>query len=347
MKVSLKGLIAFMIIFNLISCGSAKNDEQIKENVSVEKPVEEIKEEKVEEQKEEVKEEVKEEKTQKKNEDTKEEVIVGKNDILRYHYRRIAKKIDPNVSFDGVNLEKYRITDTEIFFGDNEELALDLEKFRPIFKSGVGLPSLYYGATLNPKKREVDMTKKHLVFTFDDGPRNKNHEAIREIFNEYDQTASFFVLGEMVKKNPQMIVKTYLDGHEIMGHSYTHPNLTKLSSEKVWEEYQKTNDEIFKVIGLDVWRIRPPYGAANDRVRDIVGGRENSILWDVDSLDWKSRNVDKIVARVLPVVKDGDVVLFHDLYKETYEAVKYMVPILIEQGYQFISYEDMMNIKNR
>ncbi|WP_156300276.1 polysaccharide deacetylase family protein [Streptobacillus canis] len=350
MKRSVKGLIALIILFSLFSCSNAKDEEKVVESVSVEKHVEEIKEEvkQEEEKKEEKVEETKvEEKVEEKpkKEETKEEVVTQSNDIFRYHYKKIARTIDPNVNFNGVNINKYRITDTEIFIGDNEELVLNLEKFKAIFKSGMGLPSLYNGATLTPKKREVDMTKKHIVFTFDDGPRNKYHELIREVFNQYDQTASFFLVGEVVKKNPHMVVKTYLDGHEIMGHTTNHPNLTKLSPEKIWKEYQSTNDEIFRTIGLDVRHLRPPYGAANQKVRDVVGGKENIVLWNVDSEDWKSRNVDKIVSRVLPVVKDGDVVLFHDLYLESYEAVKYMVPILIEQGYQFISYEDMVKLK--
>ncbi|WP_064605729.1 polysaccharide deacetylase family protein [Streptobacillus moniliformis] len=327
MKRRVKVFAAFIITFSLISCMNTKNEEKVVEDIKIEKKVEEEKE------------------VQKKEE--QQEKIIKTDDILRYHYKKIAKSIDPNIDFENVNVRKFRVTDTDIYFGDNEELVLNLEKFKAIFKSNVGLPSLYQGEELIPKKREVDMSKKHIVFTFDDGPRNKYHELIREVFNEYDQTASFFLLGEVIKKNSSMVIKTYLDGHEIMGHSYTHPDLTKLSSEKIWKEYQNCNDEIFKVIGLDVKYIRPPYGAVNQKVKNVVGGKRNIVLWNVDSEDWKSRNVETIISRVLPVVKDGDVVLFHDLYLESYEAIKYMVPILIEQGYQFISYEDMIKIKNR
>ncbi|WP_064610479.1 polysaccharide deacetylase family protein [Streptobacillus moniliformis] len=327
MKRRVKVFAAFIITFSLISCMNTKNEEKVVEDIKIEKKVEEEKE------------------VQKKEE--QQEKIIKTDDILRYHYKKIAKSIDPNIDFENVNVRKFRVTDTDIYFGDNEELVLNLEKFKAIFKSNVGLPSLYQGEELIPKKREVDMSKKHIVFTFDDGPRNKYHELIREVFNEYDQTASFFLLGEVIKRNSNMVIKTYLDGHEIMGHSYTHPDLTKLSPEKIWKEYQGCNDEIFKVIGLDVKNIRPPYGAVNQKVKNVVGGKNNIVLWNVDSEDWKSRNVETIISRVLPVVKDGDVVLFHDLYLESYEAIKYMAPILIEEGYQFISYEDMIKIKNR
>ncbi|WP_064590867.1 polysaccharide deacetylase family protein [Streptobacillus moniliformis] len=327
MKRRVKVFAAFIITFSLISCMNTKNEEKVVEDIKIEKKVEEEKE------------------VPKKEE--QQEKIIKTDDILRYHYKKIAKSIDPNIDFENVNVRKFRVTDTDIYFGDNEELVLNLEKFKAIFKSNVGLPSLYQGEELIPKKREVDMSKKHIVFTFDDGPRNKYHELIREVFNEYDQTASFFLLGEVIKRNSNMVIKTYLDGHEIMGHSYTHPDLTKLSPEKIWKEYQGCNDEIFKVIGLDVKNIRPPYGAVNQKVKNVVGGKNNIVLWNVDSEDWKSRNVETIISRVLPVVKDGDVVLFHDLYLESYEAIKYMVPILIEEGYQFISYEDMIKIKNR
>ncbi|WP_064591529.1 polysaccharide deacetylase family protein [Streptobacillus moniliformis] len=327
MKRRVKVFAAFIITFSLISCMNTKNEEKVVEDIKIEKKVEEEKE------------------VQKKEE--QQEKIIKTDDILRYHYKKIAKSIAPNIDFENVNVRKFRVTDTDIYFGDNEELVLNLEKFKAIFKSNVGLPSLYQGEELIPKKREVDMSKKHIVFTFDDGPRNKYHELIREVFNEYDQTESFFLLGEVIKRNSNMVIKTYLDGHEIMGHSYTHPDLTKLSPEKIWKEYQGCNDEIFKVIGLDVKNIRPPYGAVNQKVKNVVGGKNNIVLWNVDSEDWKSRNVETIISRVLPVVKDGDVVLFHDLYLESYEAIKYMVPILIEEGYQFISYEDMIKIKNR
>ncbi|WP_064581425.1 polysaccharide deacetylase family protein [Streptobacillus moniliformis] len=327
MKRRVKVFAAFIITFSLISCMNTKNEEKVVEDIKIEKKVEEEKE------------------VQKKEE--QQEKIIKTDDILRYHYKKIAKSIDPNIDFENVNVRKFRVTDTDIYFGDNEELVLNLEKFKAIFKSNVGLPSLYQGEELIPKKIEVDMSKKHIVFTFDDGPRNKYHELIREVFNEYDQTASFFLLGEVIKRNSNMVIKTYLDGHEIMGHSYTHPDLTKLSPEKIWKEYQGCNDEIFKVIGLDVKNIRPPYGAVNQKVKNVVGGKNNIVLWNVDSEDWKSRNVETIISRVLPVVKDGDVVLFHDLYLESYEAIKYMVSILIEEGYQFISYEDMIKIKNR
>ncbi|WP_064590084.1 polysaccharide deacetylase family protein [Streptobacillus moniliformis] len=324
MKRRVKVFAAFIITFSLISCMNTKNEEKVVENIKVEEKVEKV-----------------------EVPVKKEEKIIKSDDILRYHYKKIAKTIDPNIDFENINVRKFRITDTDIYFGDNEELVLNLEKFKAIFKSGLGIPSLYQGETLIPKKREVDISKKHIVFTFDDGPRNKYHELIREVFNEYNQTASFFLLGEVIKKNSSMVIKTYLDGHEIMGHSYTHPDLTKLSPEKIWKEYQGCNDEIFKVIGLDVKNIRPPYGAVNQKVKNVVGGKNNIVLWNVDSEDWKSRNVETIISRVLPVVKDGDVVLFHDLYLESYEAIKYMVPILIEEGYQFISYEDMIKIKNR
>ncbi|WP_073508019.1 polysaccharide deacetylase family protein [Streptobacillus notomytis] len=330
MKRSIKRLVTLILTLGLLNCMNDKSYEKVTENIAVEKSVEEKVEEKIEEKIE-----------------IEEKKVLRSDDILRYHYKKIAKTIDPSISFEGVNVKKYRISDDEIYFGDNEELVLNLEKFKAIFKSGVGLPSLYKGEVLVPKKREVDMSKKHIVFSFDDGPRNKYHELIREVFNEYDQTASFFLLGEVVKKNSNMVIRTYLDGHEIMGHSFTHPDLTKLSPEKIWKEYQGCNDAIFKVIGLDVKYLRPPYGAVNKKVKDIVGGKRNIVLWDVDSEDWKSRNVETIISRVLPVVKDGDVVLFHDLYLESYEAIKYMVPILIDQGYQFISYEDMIKIKNR
>ena len=154
-------------------------------------------------------------------------------------------------------------------------------------------------------------------------------------------------MGLNVKKNPKMVLQTYLDGHEISNHTYDHKNLSKISRSQIIDEILKTDDLIYSIIGDENKNVRPPYGAYNSNVVEILGGKSNLILWNVDSEDWKNRNKDVIISRVLDKVKDGDVVLFHDLYPETYEAIKYMVPILISRGFQFVTYSELKEIKGR
>lgn len=267
--------------------------------------------------------------------------------IFRFMYKERIKLIDPSIDVDSINFNNYIITDTSVIVGDNEELELDFEKYRSIFNINDITPNIYEGEKLHPIKREVDMSKKHIVFSFDDGPRNKYHGLIRDLFTKYNQSAVFAVLGLHVEHNRDMLIKTYLEGHQIINHSYKHPNFTKLSKEEALREYFKGEDAIFSTLGYEAKYFRPPYGAINKDLKKLLGGRKNIVLWNIDSEDWKNRNKEEIINRVLPNVRDGSVVLFHDVFKESYEAVEYMVPILIDQGYQFITYEDMLKLNKR
>lgn len=267
-----------------------------------------------------------------------------KKNILRRRYKDILLSINPRLDLSGIDFNNYEIVDENIIF-DNK-LSLNIEEYKRIFLSNVGIASIYTKNKLKPIVREIDPTKKHIAFTFDDGPLNVNHDKIRELFNEYNQSASFAVVGKVVKNNSKRLIKTYLDGHEIINHSYSHPNLVKKNMNEIILEVLRTDDEIFKNIGIDVVYLRPPYGSYDSRVKNFVG-KKNIALWSIDSLDWKTRNVDKIVEEVMPKIKDGSVVLFHDLYEETYEAVKIMLPQLIEEDYQFITYSQLMELKSK
>lgn len=272
---------------------------------------------------------------------------ITSNDVFRNRYKYIIKSIDRNIDLSNVDFSKFKIENDKIVVGKDKTLNLEYTKFKKVFKGDVGLPSIYEGEKLIPKQRPIDPNKKHIAFTFDDGPGNKNHVLIREVFNKYNERATFYFVGLNVKKNPKMVLQTYLDGHEISNHTYDHKNLSKISRDQIIDEILKTDDLIYSIIGDENKNVRPPYGAYNSNVVEILGGKSNLILWNVDSEDWKNRNKDVIISRVLDKVKDGDVVLFHDLYSETYEAIKYMVPILISRGFQFVTYSELKEIKGR
>lgn len=272
---------------------------------------------------------------------------ITSNDIFRNRYKYIIKSIDSNIDLSNVDFSKFKIENDKIVVGKDKKINLEYNKFKRVFKGGIGIPSIYEGEILDTKKRPIDSNKKHIAFTFDDGPGNKNHVLIREVFNKYDERATFYFVGLNVKKNPKMVLQTYLDGHEISNHTYDHKNLSKISRAQIIDEILKTDDLIYSIIGDENKNVRPPYGAYNSNVVEILGGKSNLILWNVDSEDWKNRNKYVIISRVLDKVKDGDVVLFHDLYPETYEAIKYMVPILKNRGFQFVTYSELKEIKGR
>ncbi len=266
--------------------------------------------------------------------------IVGKEDILRFKYERILEQLGYDIK--GIDFDEFIIKDGNIIFGKDKKLVLNIEENKILFKANTGLASIYEGEELKPRTREIDMTKKHIAFTFDDGPLNEYHELIRDLFKDED-LATFCVVGRNVKKNKQMLIKTYLDGHEIINHSYNHPNLVLLSKDKQWEEIFKTDNEVMKLTGLDIEYLRPPYASFNSQIKKDMKGK--IALWNVDSLDWKYRDKELIKEHIRNELRDKNIVLFHDLYEASYLAVKDLIPELKEKGYQFVTYSEMIKLR--
>ncbi|MBF0715847.1 polysaccharide deacetylase family protein [Gemelliphila palaticanis] len=262
----------------------------------------------------------------------------------------LLKDYFPNVNIEDVDKNIIQFEDNNILVGNKEnQLVIDTKSMTNLFKNGNGIPNLYNGEVLKPKKFNYDLNKKLIAFTFDDGPLNENHIKIRNLFNEYNIPATFYVIGNLVDSRPDVVKQTYLDGHTIANHTYTHPglpnyNLTTLSPENIRSEIEKTDDAIFKTIGVDATTSRPPGGFTNKYVED------NTVLpmikWDVDSQDWRFKNNPSVVYKnVRPNIKPNSIVLFHDLYPSTYEAVKKLIPELIAEGYQFVDIDTLLEVK--
>lgn len=236
------------------------------------------------------------------------------------------------------------ISDNYILLSDkNQDLKLDYsDENTKYFKNELNFKNLYNKEKLVVKEKNYpkDGTKK-IAFTFDDGPLNENHDLIRELFDQYSIPADFFFVGSVVKNNPQRVIDAYINGHEINNHSYTHADLKTLDDRGIYEEIFSASDEIFKLIGEDPKYFRPPYGSYDDR-SDV--GYE-IILWTVDSEDWRSRNKNIIYQKVLNDIKfsgNNIIVLFHDLYKTSFQAVEELIPVLKDEGYQFVKVSDIV-----
>ncbi|WP_067141767.1 polysaccharide deacetylase family protein [Oceanivirga salmonicida] len=266
--------------------------------------------------------------------------ILEKDDILRVRHKKILEELGYDI--ENVNLDVFLIEDGNIIFGDEKKIIVNIEENKVLFKANSGFPSIYEGEKLTPRKRPINMEKKHIAFTFDDGPLNEYHELIRELFKDED-LATFCVVGRNVKRHKEMLKKTYLEGHEIVNHTYNHPNLTLINSKTRWKEIFETDNEIMKLTGEDAEYLRPPYGVFNKQITKELNGK--LALWNVDSLDWRYRNKDLIIAHIKKDLKDKNIVLFHDLFESSYLAVKELIPELKKQGYQFVTYSEMMEIR--
>lgn len=188
----------------------------------------------------------------------------------------------------------------------------------------------------------IDPNKKVVALTFDDGPSKYTEELIK-VLKENDVCATFFVLGNKVEIYNKTIRNSLKYGNEIGNHSYNHKWLTKLDNESIKEQINKTQEIIKNTTGYEPIIMRPTYGSINNKLRNNVD--LDIILWTVDTMDWKYKSVDKIVSRGTKNVKDLDIILMHDTHKRTVEAVKKMIPILKNQGFQFVTISELNEVK--
>lgn len=183
---------------------------------------------------------------------------------------------------------------------------------------------------------------KYVVFTFDDGI-NYNTKRILEVLDHYQVHASFFIVGNTVNNYNKTLMDIYNSGNDIGNHSYSHKELTRISRARVIDEIEKTNSVIFNVIGEYPKYLRPSYGSVNNFVKNNSG--MPIVIWNLDTKDWKHHNSNYIVNKIINNVDDGDIILMHDIYSATYNAVKKVIPLLYEKGYNIVSITELANIR--
>lgn len=192
--------------------------------------------------------------------------------------------------------------------------------------------------------RVVDPSRKMVAITLDDGPHGVNTQKILDILDKHNARATFFMLGQNVNSNKEVVKDVYTRGNEIGIHTWSHPQLTKLSEESVKSEVKNTSDAIYNITGYRPTLVRPPYGAFNTTVRNALKDY-SLILWNIDSLDWKSRDENQIVPLVMNDVEDGDIILLHDIHSTTVPAVEKIVEDLDKQGYQMVTVSELLEAK--
>lgn len=185
-----------------------------------------------------------------------------------------------------------------------------------------------------------DDSKKYIAITFDDGPNYQTNRVL-DILEKYDVKATFFILGCNIRGN-EMIIKRMNDmGMEIGNHMYSHKLISKMSSDDIVREYKMVDSLIFDVILKRPTLIRPSYGVYNSKVREVVD--RPIILWNIDTLDWKYHNSRKIFERVIRSVRDGDIILMHDIYRASANSLEYIIPKLKSEGYEFVTVSSLFS----
>lgn len=180
---------------------------------------------------------------------------------------------------------------------------------------------------------------KLLAFTFDDGPHNDVTTRIVNAFAAYGGYATFFVVGNRVTQYPDTLLYAFNQGHQIGNHSYSHPSLATLDGQSIANQINATNEAIINVTGVSPTVVRPTYGAVSDTMLSVIN--MPMINWTIDTRDWASQNANSVVNAVLNNVRSNSIILMHDLYSSTAEAVEILLPILSELGYQFVTIDQL------
>jgi peptidoglycan/xylan/chitin deacetylase (PgdA/CDA1 family) len=161
-------------------------------------------------------------------------------------------------------------------------------------------------------------------------------EYVLDILKEYQVKCTFFLLASWVEKYPDSARRVINEGHEIGNHSYSHPNLTKLSKDQIIREIQRAENIITSISGVSPRPLfRPPFGAQNTKVIQAIGeaGYKYSCLWSIDPRDWDGKPAEAITDIILEKLHPGAVVLLHLNKTNTPMALESMLKGIIEKGY--------------
>ena len=191
---------------------------------------------------------------------------------------------------------------------------------------------------------EVTLSDPPLVaLTFDDGPRSSTTGPLLDGLELREVPATFFLVGNRIPGNEDLVRRMAAEGHQIGIHTYDHVELKGLSRRDFDLQVGKTRAIITRLAGDGSYWLRPPYGFLDRNAGSWCGGPV--ILWSVDPEDWKDDDVDRIVAAVVEHVSDGDIILLHDLFPSSGQAALSIVDTLLEKGFCFVTVEQLMEAR--
>ncbi len=189
----------------------------------------------------------------------------------------------------------------------------------------------------------VETEKKQVAITFDAAWTNQDTDDLIKILQKHNATATFFIVGDWADKFPESVKAFYDAGHTIANHSDTHKAFSKCSREEIKKEIVNCNEKLQKITGEKVTLVRAPSGDYTQESLDVADSLGMyTIQWNCDSLDYTKISVDEIVNRVINSTQNGSIILFHNGVENTAEALDIILTRLSQQGYSFVSVEDLI-----
>lgn len=193
--------------------------------------------------------------------------------------------------------------------------------------------------------KDINPNKPMVALTFDDGPSARFTPDILDVLAENNAVATFFVLGIEAVKNYYLLNRMRAGENEIGNHSLNHQDYTLLSDDDLKFQIDTTQAIVQEATGYIPPFIRTPYGYVNEELKEKIN--YPIIYWSLDTHDWEYKYVDTIYDNIMENVKDGDIILMHDIYESSAEAVKLVIPELIKRGFQLVTVSELSKYKKK
>lgn len=189
----------------------------------------------------------------------------------------------------------------------------------------------------------IDPEKKMVALTFDDGPSNQNTNRILDVLEQNHARATFFVIGKRIADRTEVIARALSLGCEIGSHTWGHSDFTKYPKSALIDSLEKTDEAMVSNFNYHMTLFRPPYASINKDVEDVSRDMGYTmILWSGSSHDWSIKDANKVYRNTFQCAADGAIILYHDIYDFTADAIERVVPDLISQGYQLVTISELI-----
>lgn len=182
--------------------------------------------------------------------------------------------------------------------------------------------------------------KPKIAITFDDGPNEIYTPMLLDGLKERNVKATFFIIGKKIEGNEELIKRMVQEGHLLGNHTYSHVQLTRLTTGEACQEIDQMCEKLYDVSGVWPQYVRAPFGSWDEELE--CNTELFSVGWTIDTLDWTTKNVNKIVQRGVKGIKENDIILLHDNYKTSIQAALRIIDVLQEKGYEFVTVEELI-----
>ena len=182
-----------------------------------------------------------------------------------------------------------------------------------------------------------------VALTFDDGPKASTTPVLLDGLARRGVHATFFVIGENVAGNEELLIRMERDGHQIGLHTFHHKSLAAVNGRDFYAEVDKLRETLSGLLDQEDFMLRPPYGMITPSNRARAGSP--IILWSVDPEDWSDRSSARQLSVILDKVEDGSIILLHDIYAESVDTALAAVDELMAQGYKFVTVEELFALR--